>query len=184
MPIRRRLLQGFGVLASLAGAWSLWRARAERNPSDANTPAAAPAQPAGNWRQTLDRVVDLIAPAEGGPGALALGIPADVVAGLGQQGLTLQTLEQACERLGQLARERFQRDFLALPPNQQAQVLAELLPDTLGAVDAPRVALYRLRERVLQLYLARPETWPAFGLSGAPQPVGFMDYRQAPVRRG
>ncbi len=129
----------------------------------------------------LERIVDILVPRDETPGALDLGVHHAV-----QQALQVHTpLSLACSELFQTldrnARTRHRKAFLDLPLPQQDALLQAVAQAGHGSAGWP--ALMQLRERTLALYYAQPKSWPALGLAGAPQPIGFMDYTEAPKPR-
>lgn len=129
----------------------------------------------------LERIVDTVVPRDETPGAVELGVHTTVQ----QEMLANTPLLLACSELFQAldrsARAAHGKGFLDLSAAAQDAQLQALAQAGAGSTGWP--ALMHLRERTLQLYYAQPASWPALGLAGAPQPLGFMDYTQPPKPR-
>ncbi|MGE0120646.1 MAG: gluconate 2-dehydrogenase subunit 3 family protein [Dongiaceae bacterium] len=164
MQSRRRLLEAaarFGGLAWLAGlAGIVWRGRRAEAAAD---------------ERTFDAYLDTLIPDEASaPGALRLGIRAQVAAGIGDTGL----IEQFCRWLDDRARAAGGRSFAGLAADAREAIVAAAeaaAPDTL-----PARAFRRTRHEAFAHYYADARSWPAVGYRGPPQPEGFPDYAQPP----
>lgn len=128
-------------------------------------------------RSALTGVVDLIAPTdEHGPGAVALGVDA-------------QVLEEAANRAG--VRRVLRRglrwldgtgtDFLSLPDAARIALLERC--DELPARTPQGLFFQAVRRLTFEHYYARPETWEMLGYHGPPQPLGYPDQHLPPESR-
>lgn len=156
------------ALAAIGGSWLAGRRGTTANPAQAE-------------RQMVERLVDILVPADETPGALALGVHERLLADMLASPVLAQAWGELFRVLDREARRRHGRDFLALALAQQDVLMQALMSAGTAAEGQP--GLVQLRDQTLQLYFAQPQTWPALGLSGPPQPMGFMDYTQAPQPR-
>lgn len=149
-PSRRRFLLGFVLL--LLRPRNLWAAI----DSDAG-------------EKTVRALCDRFVPKYGAhPGALALGVDAEVLAWFRAKKLRSVVLDST---VAELARE----DFLALSNDAQDRLLAGYVDSKNGAATAE--ALRVLRNSVVVLYFSKRESWAPIAYR-TPQPAGYPDYAE------
>ncbi len=141
----------------------------------------APASQADVERATLSRIVDRIVPRDESPGAVDLGIDAQLIAEMETSAETAMIYGRMLAAIDRGSREAHRAAFIDLDDMRRDAVLLSL---SLSPVDAPGLRGWiLLRQQTMALYYARPESWPALGLSGPPQPAGFVDYTEPPRSR-
>jgi hypothetical protein len=158
------------ALAGLGSAWWAWRAR------------RAPRTLAEVDSAMVERIVDILVPRDDAPGAVELGVPAAVLQVMQERTVLALSFGELFAALDRAARTEHAQGFLALETARQ-DALLQVLSHGGPAIEGWS-GLMQLRELTLQLYYAQPQAWPALGLTGAPQPVGFMDYADPPRPRG
>ena len=129
----------------------------------------------------LRAVVDVLVPADQlSPGALDLGIDRDLIENSRDDDRLRRLLFNGGAELQQAARRAGAASFPELPPASKVELLREA---EAASRETPQRRLFdRLREETLARYYARPESWGALCYQGPPQPLGFMDYAEAPRR--
>ena len=129
----------------------------------------------------LRAIVDVLVPADPlSPGALDLGVDRDLIEASRDDERLRRLLFNGGAELQQAARRAGAASFPALPVASKVALLreAEAAPR-----DTPQRRLFdHLRNETLARYYARPESWGALCYQGPPQPLGFMDYTEAPRR--
>ena len=165
-----RLVAGGGAAAALGAV--AWRGRAGHD---------ATASQADIERATLSRIVDRIVPRDESPGAVDLGIDAQLIAEIDASAETTLVCGRLLAAIDGESRAVHHAPFVDLDAARQDALLLAL---SRSPVDAPGVRGWvLLRHRTMALYYARPEAWPALGLAGPPQPAGYVDYTEPPRPR-
>lgn len=168
---RRRFLVLAGAAALLAGlsaqAWRYRQALIDWLP------------PSRASEETLLRVVDLLIPADETPGAVDLGIHRQL-AQLAREDVGFKRLLRWG---GQWLDEQAERAAGPAFRHATAAVQEAILEQCAGAArgSLPERYFSRLREECFARYYARPEVWPSLGYVGPPQPMGHLDYTDAPA---
>ena len=161
-----------GLLA-IAGLGLAWRQK----------PTAAPAlTPAQRTAAMVERLADIFVPHDAdSPGAVELGLHRQLVDSLATRPAFSRALDETFRVLDSAAVKAHGQAFLPLSAAQQDALMRQLAaqPQT----SPGRGGLLQLRQHTLLLYYAQPQAVAALGMGGAPQPVGYVDYTQAPVRR-
>lgn len=129
----------------------------------------------------LDSYIDTLLPADTAPGALQLNVQSQVRALL-QRKRALQPVYQAgAGWLETRAQELYGGSFASRPLAERDALVQQLSEQT----DALLVRFFHKSLRhVRMFYYSNPRAWQALGLTGTPQPAGFMDYKQAPRPHG
>lgn len=165
-----KLIAGGGAAAALGTV--AWRGGPWRD---------APATQAEVERATLSRIVDRIVPRDESPGAVDLGIDVQLIAEMDAGAETAMVYGRMLDAIDRSSRESHRAPFIDLGEAQKDAVLLAL---SRSPVDAPGLPGWvRLRQQTMALYYARPESWPALGLAGPPQPAGYVDYTEPPRPR-
>ncbi len=168
--MRRRLflrLTVFGSILAAGGTYSyrVWRHRPAR--------ALSPEEKAA-----LTAIIDLLAPSdELSPGALELSVQEQVIKEAEGDAAIRRRFRAGLTWLDAQAAP-WGSGFGALPARRQTELLrrCEGLPDR-----SPLGRFFReLRDLTFGYYYSRPETWPAIGYSGPPQPLGYPEYTDPP----
>jgi hypothetical protein len=129
-------------------------------------------------RRTFTRIVDLLIPSDGAPGAIDLGVHLAV---LGKVESNRWDSQLVAEAFLWLDRQSGGEGFLGLDEARQIALLTRMEAEPQRSV--PARAFRLLRTETMTRYYAMPETWPSLGFNGTPQPAGFMDYAEPPARR-
>lgn len=126
-------------------------------------------------RKILGAVCDRFLPAHGSdPGALALGIDAEVAARFAQSRRARMTLELVTQEL-------HAKGFLDLSHAQQEALLRDYLG---GRIESPAARTFApLLDLVVRLYYAKPQAWKTLDYR-TPQPHGYPDYATCPAPHG
>ena len=173
MKLTRRAFLTLGALGAgvVAGGTFSWRWLRGRS-----TP-----QWDGEHISLLRAVVDALVPADQlSPGALALGIDRELIEASRDDDSLRRLLFRGGAKLQQAARRAGAASFPALPTASKVDLLRET---EAAPRESPQRRLFdRLRQETLARYYARPESWDALCYQGPPQPLGFMDYAEAPRR--
>ncbi len=130
---------------------------------------------------TLKAYLDTLIPAdEEMPGAVELGIAERMFFGSSRRYRRL--LRKGCDWLDKEAGKYGAKDFSVLSPARREEVVRRAAE---GEKDSLPYLFFDLtRDEAFSLYYAEPRVWRALGYFGPPQPLGFMDYTQAPKRQG
>lgn len=169
-PRRRRfLLVAFGALGLsgvfVIGGW--WRQIRMRAFPVSDTE-----------RSMLRRLVDVLVPRDETAGALDFGIDQRLIAEVERNRPMARRIAEACHWLDRQAGLRHGRRFLELAADETDGILAAMAAT--GRLSIPHDTFWWLRDRVMDEYYTRAETWAPLGLEGPPQPLGYPDYDQPP----
>lgn len=129
-------------------------------------------------REVVSRVVDLLIPADDTPGALALGIDREILAGIETRRWDARWVAEAVLWLDAQAHDDGGDDFVSLDGPRQVALLERMEAAPEGS--APARVFRTLRLLAMTSYYGRPESWPSLGFDGPPQPVGFPGYAGPP----
>lgn len=129
-------------------------------------------------RGTVSRIVDLLIPADDTPGALALGIDREILAGIETRRWDARWVAEAVLWLDTQAHDDSSDDFVSLDAPRQVALLARM--ETAPDGSAPARVFRMLRQAAMTSFYGRPESWPSLGFDGPPQPVGFPGYAGPP----
>lgn len=158
------------VLIVAAGAYALWRKLRIR---------LVPITDAE--RRAVTRMVDLVVPADETPGAIDLGIHTAVLATFEASRWDKRRLAEACMWLDLRARADHDKVFVELDEPLQIELIAQMAAEPR---ESNRGRVFRiLRNETMARYYARPESWRGLGIDGPPQPVGYPEYADPPVKR-
>ncbi|MEZ5541445.1 MAG: gluconate 2-dehydrogenase subunit 3 family protein [Pseudomonadota bacterium] len=136
---------------------------------------------AGPTAGVLDSYLDTLLPADSAPGALALGVPAQVRFLIRSKRALVPVYNHGLAWLAEQARVRHGRHFPALALDARDALVQRLSLDQ----DAVLARFFhKSLHHAMMFYYSNPASWQALGLDGAPQPAGFMDYTQPPVVHG
>lgn len=192
-----RLLATGAALVALGGvAWRWWRlsphdapATAQAAPSVYSPSPQLPQSPhspspssvASPLHAVVERIVDLLVPRDATPGALDLGLQRGVIEWVQADAMRAKAVAATVHDLDSAARSSHGGGFMALAAVRQIELLQALAQATRTRIGGYGFVL--LREETMAAYYARPEAWPSLGFAGPPQPLGFLDYTDAPRRR-
>lgn len=135
----------------------------------------------GTLAGVLDAYLDTLLPADSAPGALDLGVPAQVRELVRRKRALVPVYNSGLAWLAAQAQSRFGRDFPTLVPDQRDALVQQLSGQT---DDSLARFFHKSLRHAMMFYYSNPRSWPALGLSGAPQPAGFMDYAGPPGAYG
>ena len=125
----------------------------------------------------LNSYIDTLLPADTAPGALQLGVPSQVRALL-QRKRALQPVYQAgAGWLETRALELYGSTFASRPLAERDALVQQLSEQTDALLER---FFHKSLRHVRMFYYSNPRAWQALGLTGTPQPAGFMDYMHAP----
>lgn len=142
-----------------------------------DSPSRQAAAPEG----VLDAYLDTLLPEDGTPGALALEVPARVRALLRSK-RALQPVYAAGTRwLEAHARQAHGCSF-ATCSLAERHALVRLLSEQDD--DLLKRFFHKSLRHARMFFYSDPRAWSALGITGAPQPVGFMDYARPPGKHG
>jgi hypothetical protein len=126
---------------------------------------------------TFAAYVDTLIPDdESGPGALRLGVDAQLAGGADADYAAM--IEELCRWLDERAKATGGRSFAALGGDERDAVVREA--ESSAPSSLPARAFRRTRQDAFALYYADARSWPGIGYRGPPQPDGFPDYAQPP----
>jgi hypothetical protein len=130
---------------------------------------------------TLAAYLDTLIPADEFPSATQLGVGKHLVADTETDGGYRQLIEKGCEWLDAQAEQYGAARFAALSQAQREQVVSLAAAGKAGLL--AHMFFDRMQADAFAHYYAHPQSWRALGYPGPPQPEGFMNYTQAPIRR-
>lgn len=127
--------------------------------------------------ESLETYLDTLLPGDGIPGASELDLHVYLVEhAMGVQNY-LRLLSMGCYWLN--AQSLPGSNFTLLDEVARVRLISLMENAAPGSIE--RQFFERTLSDAMQLYYAHPQTWPALGFDGPPQPVGFPDYRQPPA---
>jgi hypothetical protein len=131
--------------------------------------------------KVLNSYIDTLLPTDTAPGALQLDVPVKVRALL-QRKRALQAVYQAgAGWLETRAQDLYGSSFASRTLAERDAVVQQLSEQT----DALLARFFhKSLHHVRMFYYSNPRAWQALGLTGTPQPAGFMDYMHAPRPHG
>jgi hypothetical protein len=162
---RRRFIVGSAILS----AWTLvGRVRGATLPND----------PLG-LEQMLEAWVETLLPSdEMGQGAGRLGVHLQIIEKAASKKQYLQLLELGVRWTDQEASKLGASRFTELSSDQAEAVVAGA--ESLGLQSMPGLFFYHTLRDAKSFYYGRKASWAGVGFPHAPQPLGFMDYAEAP----
>ncbi len=134
-------------------------------------------QESGALAGVLDAYIDTLLPADSAPGAVELGVPAQVRALVRYKRALVPVYNSGLAWLAAQAQLQQGKPFAALALDGRdalVLLLSEQTDESLARF------FHKSLHHAMMFYYSQPATWPALGLTGTPQPAGFMDYAQAP----
>ena len=138
-------------------------------------------QETGALAGVLDSYIDTLLPADSAPGALELGVPVQVRALVRYKRALVPVYNSGLAWLAAQAQRQQGAHFASLALDGRDALVQELSEQR----DEPLVRFFhKSLHHAMMFHYSNPRSWPALGLTGAPQPAGFMDYAQAPRRHG
>lgn len=141
----------------------------------------SPSRQAGMPDGVLDAYLDTLLPDDGTPGAVALEVPVKVRALLRRK-RALQPVYAAGTRwLEAHARQAHDRGFAACALTERDALVRQLSEQD---DDLLKRFFHKSLRHARMFFYSDPRAWAALGLTGAPQPAGFMDYTQPPGAHG
>jgi hypothetical protein len=163
---RRQLLQrAAALLALLVGGRILWR-------------VFFPARLGPRGRETLAVVLDTLIPDGDFPGARRTGVLERLVTQCDATRQTRRALVEGTDLVEVAARRRGATSFAALANAEREAILAECAAADDGSL--PWFFFRTVRDRAMRLHYAHPLARQAVGLDHPPQPLGYVDYADAP----
>jgi len=132
-------------------------------------------------QQTLAAYLDTLIPADETPSATQLGVDEKLLAEAETDSAYLRLIRTGCEWLEEQAKQAGAAHFAALNEEQRERVVNLAAAGEGG----PWVEMFfdRTLADAFSHYYADPRSWRALDYAGPPQPRGFADYTQAPVRK-
>jgi len=135
----------------------------------------------GTLAGMLDAYIDTLLPADSAPGARELGVTAQVRALVRRKRALVPVYNSGIAWLAAQAQLQHGTDFPSLALAER-DALVQRLSEQSDELLARFFHKSLLHARMF--YYSHPRAWPALGLSGAPQPAGFMDHAEAPRGHG
>lgn len=133
----------------------------------------------GTLAGVLDAYIDTLLPVDSAPGALELGVPAQIRELLRRKRALVPVYASGLEWLE--AQAPHGKGFARLSLAERDALVTRLS----GQSDDMLARFFHKSLRhVMMFYYSNPRSWDALGLDAAPQPAGFMDYAQAPRTHG
>ena len=129
----------------------------------------------------LDSYLDTLLPADSTPGALELGVPAQVRGLLRRKRALEPVYRSGTAWLETQAQLRHGRGFAACPLAARDALVLHLSEQSDERLER---FFHKSLRHARMFYYSNPLAWTALGLAGTPQPAGFMDYAQAPRTHG
>jgi len=161
---RRRFFSGLLLAAAQTGllGWS-GRAGAAAEPGAPDDAAAVAA--------TLAAFLDTLLPRDALSGSASeLGIPAAMLGEAAGDELYSRLIRVGCQWLDRAA----EGSFAAAAPRVH-EVIVTWMADS-DWDEVPRRFYELLRQRAVELYYSRPESWAGLAISRPPQPIGYPDH--------
>jgi len=134
-----------------------------------------------NLDRVLPAYVDTLLPTDQAPGAVELGVPAQIVSLLHRKRALLPLYQVGTAWLDTQAMARHGSGFEALSLVERDALVMQLSEQS---EDILARFFHKSLRHTMMFYYSNPRVWASLGLSGAPQPHGFLDFAQAPARRG
>jgi len=122
--------------------------------------------------------LDTLIPQDSTPSASQLGVDEAVTASARQHPRLDRLVRLGCAWLDEQAGQRGVPDFASLSELEREAVVA--LAERSPARSVPRVFFEFTRDQAFFHYYAQPAAWQGLGLSGPPQPLGFVDFSEPP----
>lgn len=130
---------------------------------------------------TLKAYVDaLVPPADHTPGAVELGAVDKLLQASARQARFLKLLRQGCSWLDEQAHASEAENFAALSEDDRDAVIERAAGAKTNSLEY--VFFMATRDAVFVHYYSDPRSWVGLRYPGPPQPLGFMDYAEAPIR--
>ena len=133
-------------------------------------------------QQTLEAYLDTLIPADDTPSATQLGVSEKILSRAATDSDYLRLLKRGCDWLDTQAKESGAAHFAALSEDQRERLI-HLAAEGEGG---PWVEMFfdQTLADAFSHYYADPRSWRSLDYPGPPQPRGFLDYTQAPTRKG
>lgn len=157
--------RGVALLSVFVGGRILWR-------------VFFPGRLADSQRAALAAVLDTLIPDGRFPGARRTGVLEPLLAECAATRQTQRALIEGVELIDAKARRRGAASFAVLAESERAAVLGECASAEIGSL--PWFFFRTLRDRAMHLHYTHPLARAAVGLDRPPQPLGYVDYWQAP----
>lgn len=126
--------------------------------------------------------VDTLIPADRhSPAASELDVPRRMIETNMRQPVYLKLVRLGCRWLDRRAKAVGRTTFSALDDRRREMIVEQA--SRLTAKGLPNAFFRVVRYNAMVQYYSRAESWSALGYDGPPQPNGFTDYRQPPIRR-
>jgi hypothetical protein len=132
-------------------------------------------------QQTLAAYLDTLIPADETPSATQLGVGEKFLSQAETDSNYLRLIKTGCDWLDVQAKQAGAAHFAALSEEQRER----LINLAAAGEGGPWVEMFfdRTLADAFSHYYADPRSWRALDYPGPPQPRGFTDYTQAPVRK-
>jgi hypothetical protein len=132
-------------------------------------------------QQTLAAYLDTLIPADETPSATQLGVSEKILSRAATDSDYLRLIKRGCDWLDAQAKQSGAAHFAALSEDQRERVI-NLAAEGEGG---PWIEMFfdQTLADAFSHYYADPRSWRALDYAGPPQPRGFADYTQAPVRK-
>jgi hypothetical protein len=133
----------------------------------------------GRLAGVLDAYIDTLLPADSAPGALELGVPAQIRELLHRKRALVPVYASGLEWLEAQASQ--DKGFASLGLEERDALVTRLSGQS---DDLLARFFHKSLRHAMMFYYMNPRAWGSLGLGAAPQPAGFMDYAQAPRTHG
>jgi hypothetical protein len=126
----------------------------------------------------LEAYIDTLLPADSTPGALQLGVPAQIRDLLRRKRALVPVYYSGLKWLAAQAPQG--KGFASLDLAERDALVTKI---SVQSDDMLARFFHKSLRHAMMFYYSNPQSWEPFGLD-APQPAGFMDYAQAPRIHG
>ena len=133
----------------------------------------------GPLAAVLEAYIDTLLPADSAPGALQLGVPAQIRNLLRRKRALVPVYRSGLKWLAAQAPQG--KGFAELDLAERDALVTRLSEQS---DDMLARFFHKSLRHTMMFYYTNPRAWESLGLDAAPQPAGFMDFAQAPRTHG
>ena len=169
MNITRRHWLKLAAVGSLVASASGWLSKCLAQSTDHD-----------DFSLTLNACVDCLVPADYTPGAVELDVVNKLLQAGARQPTFLKLLQHGCAWLDEQARASGAANFAGLAEHDRDAVMERAAGGEAGSLEY--VFFMATRDAVFIHYYSDPRSWAGLRYPGPPQPQGFLDYAEPPVR--
>ncbi len=130
--------------------------------------------------QALSPYLDTLIPEDESPSATHLQVDQQILDKARRGTAYRRLLNQGCRWLDREARRLGSKDFTSLSPADRETIVKRAAAEKPGTL--PRKFFDITRDAAMGFYYAHAESWKGLGYPGPPQPLGFVDHTQPPMK--